>query len=319
MSHENDVRDHALSRLYREGAWPEPGRQIDQAILAASRRASRERHPLIWRWAPPFAVAATVVLTSAVALKAYREKPEIVAPVTLEEAPAVRAKQAAPERKTEAKPAPAPTPAAPAQPSVTTPQGFSSSMDMLEAERLERAKRDLGLKDLPPPGTPVQAAKPVPSAKAPPALKKEADTTRADVTQRSAPISVFGASAPASTPQPPAAATQPPTTAPQAARAVAAKPAQAAAQAPRPEANEAPAAAQSADEAKPAPAEASAALRNALGATAAGAVVAKERSPQTWIEDIRKLMKEGLSEEAGGQLAEFKKRYPDYVLPEDLR
>ena len=157
MSHENDVRDHALSRLYREGAWPEPGRQIDQAILAASRRASRERHPLIWRWAPPFAVAATVVLTSAVALKAYREKPEIVAPVTLEEAPAVRAKQAAPERKTEAKPAPA-------QPSVTTPQGFSSSMDMLEAERLERAKRDLGLKDLPPPGTPVQAAKPVPSA-----------------------------------------------------------------------------------------------------------------------------------------------------------
>ena len=73
-------RDHVLSRVYREGSWPEPTRQIDQAILAASRRASRERHPVLWRWAPTFAVAATVVLTSAVVLKAYREQPEALAP-----------------------------------------------------------------------------------------------------------------------------------------------------------------------------------------------------------------------------------------------
>jgi hypothetical protein len=51
-----------------------------------------------------------------------------------------------------------------------------------------------------------------------------------------------------------------------------------------------------------------------------GLIAAKvERTPQAWIEDIRRLMKEGKSEEAGGQLAEFKKRYPDYVLPEELR
>jgi hypothetical protein len=30
-------------------------------------------------------------------------------------------------------------------------------------------------------------------------------------------------------------------------------------------------------------------------------------------------VKEGKSEEAGAQIAEFKKRYPDYALPEDLR
>jgi hypothetical protein len=50
------------------------------------------------------------------------------------------------------------------------------------------------------------------------------------------------------------------------------------------------------------------------------APVAKaERAPQAWIDDIRKLMKEGKSEEAGEEIAKFKKRYPDYVLPDDLR
>jgi hypothetical protein len=324
MNEQHDVRDQALSRIYREGAWPEPGRQIDQAILAASRRAARARHPLLWRWAPSFAVAATVVLTSTLVLKAYREQPEVVAPAALEQAPAVRAKQAEP--KPDAKPAPAP---APAPQSVSTPQGFSSSMDALEAERVERTQRDLGLKQPSPAGaqTPPKAA---PAAKAAPQpLKKESSEApaanrerRADAPQTppSTTFSVFGASAP-----PAPAPAQAPA---QATRAVVAKPAQTAAQAPRVEANEGPPAAQAApqppaaEEAKPAPPVASAAVpRSVLGANVAGAVAAKpaERTPQTWIEDIRKLMKEGKSEEAGEQLAEFKKRYPDYVLPEDLR
>jgi len=65
----------------------------------------------------------------------------------------------------------------------------------------------------------------------------------------------------------------------------------------------------------PAPAATSGAVTSALSA----APKAAERSPQAWIEDIRKLMAAGKSEEAGGELAEFKKRYPDYTLPEDLR
>jgi hypothetical protein len=46
---------------------------------------------------------------------------------------------------------------------------------------------------------------------------------------------------------------------------------------------------------------------------------AKERAPEKWLEDIRKLKTEGKATEAERELAEFKKRYPDYRLPEDLR
>jgi hypothetical protein len=46
---------------------------------------------------------------------------------------------------------------------------------------------------------------------------------------------------------------------------------------------------------------------------------AKERSAEKWIEDIRKLKTESKAAEAERELAEFRKRYPDYRLPEDLR
>ena len=45
----------------------------------------------------------------------------------------------------------------------------------------------------------------------------------------------------------------------------------------------------------------------------------KERAPEKWLEDIRKLKTEGKAAEAERELADFKKRYPDYRLPEDLR
>jgi len=46
---------------------------------------------------------------------------------------------------------------------------------------------------------------------------------------------------------------------------------------------------------------------------------AKERTPEKMAGDIRKLKTEGKAIEAERELAEFKKRYPDYILPEDLR
>ena len=46
---------------------------------------------------------------------------------------------------------------------------------------------------------------------------------------------------------------------------------------------------------------------------------AKERTPEKWLEDIRKLRTEGKTTEVERELAEFRKRYPDYILPEDLR
>jgi hypothetical protein len=326
MSDEQEHRDHALSRIYREGAWPEPSRQIDQAILVASRRAARERHPLLWRWAPSLAVAATVVLTSTLVLKVYREQREVVSPGAFDkvEKAETRAKQPGPEPKADAKPAPAPQP-------VTTPQGYSSTMDAGEAARLERAQRDIGFRDVTSPVGAEVPAKGAPAPKAPPALKKEAEQRRADAPQTptSGPtVSVFGAQAPAATPPAPT----PPAPSQAAPRAFG-KPAtpfiQNAPQAPEPAQGQARLQAAPAPEAAPQPQasprpEATQALvtggvsANALSADAIAARV-DARSPQAWIEDIRKLVKEGRSEEAGQEISKFKKRYPDYVLPEDLR
>jgi hypothetical protein len=46
---------------------------------------------------------------------------------------------------------------------------------------------------------------------------------------------------------------------------------------------------------------------------------ARERTPEKWLEDIRKLKTQAKTAEAERELAEFRKRYPDYRLPEDLR
>src|SRR5262249_15656245 len=73
-------------------------------------------------------------------------------------------------------------------------------------------------------------------------------------------------------------------------------------------------------DAAPAPqAHALASGRASIAALMAPPGAKVERTPQVWIEDIRKLMKEGKSEEAGEEIAKFKKRYPDNVLPDDLR
>jgi hypothetical protein len=290
----SDPKDSRLSRIYREGAWPEPSRQIDQAILSASRRAAREERSFARRWAPSFAVAATVVLTSAIVLKVIREQPEVVSPSVSDKETGIRAIRSLPAAETktqETKPAPA----AAEQPA-PTPQGFSSSMDAAEAARLERLRRDLDLKQGPIPSeSPLPEPKSALVDKPAPALKKEASDSlqrRPDLPQSvrareqrpaNAPVSVFGASPPVQSP------------------AQTAAPAPASAPAPT------------------APPSAAATTAGVTSALSVSATKAPERSPQAWIEDIRKLMKAGMSEEAGGELALFKKRYPDYVLPEDLR
>ena len=57
----------------------------------------------------------------------------------------------------------------------------------------------------------------------------------------------------------------------------------------------------------------------AAGASGPAVSEDKDRTPEKWLEDIRKLRTEGKTAEAERDLAEFKKRYPDYILPEDLR
>ena len=57
----------------------------------------------------------------------------------------------------------------------------------------------------------------------------------------------------------------------------------------------------------------------ALAANRPAVPEAKERTPEKWLEDIRKLKTEGKATEAERELAEFRKRHPEYRLPEDLR
>jgi hypothetical protein len=303
------LSDHRLSRIYREGAWPEPSRQIDAAIVAASRRAARERHPFARRWAPWLAVVAALVLISALGLKAYREQREAVSPSTPDKTPAARAKEPAPV----AEPKSAAAKSAPPPQTVTPPQGFSSTMDLAESERLERLQRDLGLKRPPSGESPPSAPKAAPAEKPVAALKRESpETPRADPAQR-APVRSTETPPPAS----PFAGKAPAATQGAAVFGTGIPPAPSSLQAQPPAQAQVPVPAQ-----PPVPARAAAPSTAALPGETARSVRAAntlERSPQAWIEDIRKLMAEGRSEEAGRELAEFRKRYPEFALPEDLR
>ena len=278
-----DARDHdsALSRIYREGAWPEPARQIDEAILAASRRRARERWPILWRWGPPVAVAATVVVTGSLVLLS-RQQPETSSPSLPD-----TSVQVVDERNAEKKPAEPQAP--PAAPPVETPRGFTSTMDTAEAERLDRAQRDMGLKQSPPSESPVKSVIAPLSTDAAQRRPETPQQTRArqsaalrEPQPSNAPVSVFGA-----TPAAPVAQAAP------------------AAQAPAP---------------PPAPAPSASVISGVLSnAPSAGSSPTAERAPLTWLEDIRRLKLGGKTDDAARELAEFKKHYPDYPLPDDLR
>jgi hypothetical protein len=43
-----------------------------------------------------------------------------------------------------------------------------------------------------------------------------------------------------------------------------------------------------------------------------------QRSPEAWLDEISRLRREGREAEAAEQLAEFRKAYPAYALPEGL-
>ena len=45
----------------------------------------------------------------------------------------------------------------------------------------------------------------------------------------------------------------------------------------------------------------------------------RDLAPDKWLERIEELRKQGRIDEARASLAEFRKRYPDFKLPETLR
>jgi outer membrane biosynthesis protein TonB len=69
--------DDKLLRHYRALPREEPPRALDDAILAASRRAVAARPSLSRRWAGPVSIAAVLVLAFGVTLEMQREQPGI--------------------------------------------------------------------------------------------------------------------------------------------------------------------------------------------------------------------------------------------------
>src|SRR5258706_2865537 len=75
-------RDDPVSRRYRELPAEEPPRALDEALLAASRRAVAARPaPLVaqagrQRWYVPLAAAAVIVLAVGLTLRVQLERPE---------------------------------------------------------------------------------------------------------------------------------------------------------------------------------------------------------------------------------------------------
>jgi len=65
--------------------------------------------------------------------------------------------------------------------------------------------------------------------------------------------------------------------------------------------------------------ESASAVQGTVSGLASRVAVSEAKEREKWLADIRKLKTDGKATEAERELAEFKKRYPDYILPEDLR
>jgi negative regulator of sigma E activity len=138
-------RDEDLSRRYRELAREEPPRHVDDAILAAARRATASRPaPLVApsgrrRWYVPVAAAAIIVLAVAVTVHVERQQPDFE----------VAEQQAAPVQTPVTEPAPNRDSSVPAelqksqtsssQPAAPAPKSAEPLAGLREAQRSDTA------------------------------------------------------------------------------------------------------------------------------------------------------------------------------------
>jgi len=275
-----DPRGDRISSAYRELPGEGPPPALDAAIQAAARRAVGSRPGGARRWQVPVSIAAVLALAIGVSLQVEREKPVVVdgTPVSSGSAE-YPVPQAAPEKEDRAIAAPAPAQA----PSVPAPAlGKSQKPTTNEVA----------------PSAPVPAA-PLPESKrfAPePARAEPAAVAPAE--SRIAPMQA--APAPAAAPaSPPAAASAPaPASAPPPAAAGAAVSTEAMRAAP-----------QAAKRAK-----AELAREQTLQEKTMSDAM---ETPQRRLERIADLRAKGLHDEADKQLAEFRRAYPDYRIPEE--
>jgi len=265
------------------GALPrvEPGAAIDAAILAASRRAL-EKPSASRRWAAPVSIAAVLVLAFGVTLRMQQEKPGVESPEMYASPPAAATVATPP-----AEPAPMKQEAAPAPP--------------LRDARVQPEKKIVvpaAKPDFvpPPPKAKLQAAPPAQPQAFEESARQRRDESRVDNEQKGM-LQKDNANvreAPAFAPKP-------------AAPAASANTASVAATPP-------PAAAGAAPASRAAPAAEMRLKREAVAAD----LQAPIDEPTRELEAIAKLRVEGRQEEADKALAEFRRKRPDYRIPDTI-
>jgi hypothetical protein len=271
--------DGKVSAAYRSLARDEPPASLDAAILSASRNALA-KPSMSRRWAAPVSIAAVLVLTFGVTLRMQQEKPGI-------ESPEMDATRSAQGRV---------VPAAP------PPEGFADKAAQQPAPPMKQKIA---------PHEEARAKKVVPSAKpdtveADRALRDEvrAQSERKDLKERAAT---------------PDLAKESNVAAPQA-KLQSAPPAAVRAFAPEPPASPAAEAGAIAAPATSSPAPARL-KREALSAQAPAAAAADAQAidePTRELEAIARLRIEGRNEEADKALAEFRRKRPDYRIPDAM-
>jgi hypothetical protein len=300
-------RDPRLDAAYRDTATDEPRPETDERLRAAARRAvaagpqslearARADAQRAWtaRWRVPMSIAATVVV--AVTLS-YMVQDEEVRRARIDGVPG----GPAPAQESPAAPA-TPAPAAPAA-KVQEAPATPSAPPPAPAKRAAQAADATVAAPRPEPVAVPFPASPPAERQAPPeaeasargdrarenaALAKELEQRQAELERRvaeegrrSAAQRLQSAPAPAAVP--------PPAPAPMA---------------------------------KPAPTRERALADRPAGRlereAASGLAEQKVRTPEEWLEDIRRLKVQGRTEDVAKELAEFRKRYPDYKLPADM-
>jgi hypothetical protein len=278
----------ALTRAYGKAGREEPPAALDAAIRAAARRAvhagpQARRRSWVSQWATPVATAAVLVLTVSIGLVSYRERPDLATTgVRSDIPPRPQAPAAVPAEK-EAPAADFAVAPGPARPVPAQPAPASPA--------------PMPFKDV---GTATGKLK----AQAPAAASEEAPRGReAEIKERpAAPPAPEPAAAPA-----PAASAVARDSAVLEKRSFAAPAAQAPAATPA-----APARAEMQSGERAAPAA-------GLNLQRAKKEVQADRTPEAWIKEIRELQRDGKNNEALEELEKFRKRFPDYALPPELK
>lgn len=328
-------RDSTLTAIYRAAAQDAPPAALDAAILAAARRevGARPRPAGLafgHSWRMPLSLAAVIVLSVSLVTLVREEAPELTEP------PRAGQPTADPERK--------PAASADSGAAATAP-GF-----VPDAQR----SKSIGLKPPQPMSSPGLGMRQPESAErgAQPRKEKLADRQEADAPastgfakRRDAPANVMeqqndkraatpppGQSAAVTAPMMDSIAQQPP--AASAASGVAETKTLSRSQAAdsdRPQRDArlraapepAPVAEKQSAEAPRTPDVETRPAANARSASPAVSAMGKlerlELPPEKWLERIEELRRQGKFDEAKASLAEFRKRFPDYRLPEALR